>query len=102
MDELECFRKAAELGCPDFRFNLVNSEVCFESDSDHHVVLPAIVGPLPWNMDVKRINRYAAAVCADWWRDHADGLPMFDQAKQDFCIRMINAARAFGKKYGEA
>lgn len=86
-DELQCFRRAAELGCPDF-----------ESGVDLNFV--GILGAtyaLPCKLP--RANRYAAAVCADWWftRDlDDDGL-----ANEDFMI-MAKQARNFGRKYGEA
>jgi hypothetical protein len=114
-DELECFRKAAELGCPDF---LIGGEgdVLFVWDDDYkdsHVILPyqAVARP----QRTKRINRYAAARCSDWWIERKETLEKewhkrlmrtnFVNTRsynQDVgeCEKNIVSARAFRKKYG--
>jgi len=97
MDELECFRKAAELGCPDFRLG----HYCFlapdpESEHPYTIKLPD---------DDPRMNRVAAAVCAEWWstKDGVEVQSMSLQRKYEKeRMEMIEQARAFGKKYGAA
>lgn len=78
-DELECFRKAAELGCLDFKTR------------KNGTILPS---PTP------RWNRYAAAVARSFWWDR--GLGEITPDEFALCSRMYNAAKAFGVKYGES
>lgn len=101
-DELECFRKAVELGCLDFKLQL--NTILFRYRKDFtplHVKFEIDDGE-----ESKRINRYAAAVCAEWW--HEQSADPNKDVKNDEeligftlqCLSMIDAARAFGKKYG--
>jgi hypothetical protein len=70
MDDLECFRRAAELGCKDFLADK-HGTVWFQLPTGallqglHSVLLPA--EKMAQASDWKRLNRYAAAVCAEWW-----------------------------------
>lgn len=95
-DELECFRRAAELGCPDIvicgqaeRAELLGRPMLIASSKPGEDILGCC---LP--SDSPRINRYAAAVCAEWWRVRWNDNPLEDFAS------MIYFCRAFGRKYG--
>lgn len=85
VDELEPFRKAAELGCPDFRWN-------------ENIGLPEFDIFESWQalpMDgEEKVNRYASAVCAEWWWQRGA-----DDANSGY-LEHMQAARAFGRKYG--
>lgn len=83
-DELEPFRKAAELGCPDFRA-WPDGRVTFRCLSFHDLPRP------DRNFEHHvRINRYAAAVCMAFWVESKEsGAPTY-----------FHQARAFGKKHG--
>lgn len=90
--ELDCFRLAAELGCPDFKID--GGEVWFEQDYCEDGIIQGVRYLIPI-MDCPRINRQASAVCADWWntsgRNRAHTLTIDSYVEQ---------ARAFGRKYG--
>lgn len=102
-DELECFRRAAELGCTDFvllkhdhgidvffyLIEAVQSESCLQAE------LPStneFIG--------KRLNRYAAAVCAEWWYRQTLEHGHKGFGVWNHCNRMMEEARSFGLKYG--
>ena len=96
-DELVCFRRAAELGCSDFyTYGTMNPNgagfrvFSAERDIDVLVNLPYSHAP---------INRYAAAVCAEWWADRARNAGMDNTKRYDSEMFQL-LARAFGKKYG--
>jgi hypothetical protein len=99
-DELECFRKAAELGCIDFK--IVTGLVHFYTPRTNSYALPAgTFGELSGDSIMyRRINRYAAAVCAAWWQERFDSAVSKTSSEDSACVRMRDAARAFGKKYG--
>ena len=88
-EELECFRQAAKLGCPDFRWN-------------ENVALPEFSVPFcgEWQMlpmdGEDQINRYAAAVCAEFLHNWV-APNMVESHKRG---ELVTQARAFGKKYG--
>lgn len=89
-DELEPFRKAAELGCPDFRA-WPDGRVTFRCLSFHDLPRP------DRNFEHHvRINRYAAAVCMAFWVESKEvfhkGWPDFLMFK-DGQIRMIEVKR---------
>ena len=91
-DELECFRKAAELGCPDF-YNS-GKDMMFRGTTQYAYLLPCVT---EGNFTDKKINRYAAAVCACWWRENGVRF-----THPHMPLIMSEQARAFGKKYGGA
>lgn len=108
-DELECFRKAAELGCPDFCFAGDTQQVVFIQDAwqdcgpigteiiecsdKHNISCDAF--------RTKRVARCAAAVCAEWWHNHYDlERDAGDPTRVRMIDEMIYQSRAFGKKYG--
>lgn len=102
-DELECFRKAAELGCPDFKVascGHVSFDFTHPMERTLYVSMPSD----------KRINRYAAAVCAEWWHQREESIEKDSDGAAKWphhtawtiAIEMRDAARAFGKKYGGA
>lgn len=99
-DELEPFRLAAELGCPDFK--IVTGLVHFITPRNSSYSLPCSElhgDPVLW----KRVNRCAAAVCAEWWQREYTRYPQdADDDLADDCQLMIDQARAFGRKYGWA
>lgn len=88
-DELECFKKCAELGCPDF--TLHGRDILLFTYCGIWELLPN---------NVPRINRYAAAVCAEWW--YSRSIQKCDQIdERRYCLDMIDLARAFASKHGE-
>ena len=95
-DELECFRKASELGCPDFGID--GKYVNFMGMQGDLWTLP-VSDSVGGGMD--RINRYAAAVCAEWWHHHRDTLDSEAIQARYMCQVWQMKARAFGKKYGQ-
>ena len=101
-DELECFKKAAELGCKHFRTNH-RGWVCVvfpESDDDGLPI--SIEHELPVSIGgetelYKAHNEFAAAVCAEFFDHRATHevnrvRPTMRGYRRD--------ARAFGVKYG--
>lgn len=96
-DELECFRRAMDLGCPDFalsmegKLSLLQFELGDADDSNpSFLYLPS---------PSQRVNRQASAVCAEWWMDWCaskdNSLEYYGESR-----RMIESARAFRKTYG--
>jgi len=88
---------AAALGCEDFSkmcgFSMPFANIGL---NDHYAAMYL----LP--TDSKRINRYAAAVCAEWWQKY--NYPAVRSIHPDFTFAkvasMIEQAREFGHKYG--
>ncbi len=104
-DELECFRRAAELGCPDFYDT--GNRVMFRGTTQYSYALPCVT---EGEFTDRKINRYAAAVCEIWWSERVNNILAAaywnetDSQIQavDEGEEMIDLARAFGRKYGEA
>jgi hypothetical protein len=95
-DELECFRKAAELGCKDF-YNS-GKDMMFRGTTQYSYLLPCVT---EGSFTDNKINRYAAAVCAEFWNEQTMKLPHMCNFKLwEHCMKMQKAARAFGEKYG--
>ena len=106
-DLLEPFRRAAELGSEDFY--ICGKDLTFRANFGIDIDLPCVTEGEPSN---KRINRYAAAVCECWWREHEkENTP--DECYQHLdCVRdatseirkdaqrMIDLCREFGRKHG--
>lgn len=86
-DELECFKKCAELGCPDF--TLHGRDIILFTFGGIWELLPN---------NVSRINRYAANVCECWWLTN-----FTEPGAEAFLIRnsMVRQARAFALKHGK-
>ena len=109
-DELECFRKAAELGCKDFVITdtiyLRGTEAC------SCLELPYPVRQGYDEAHAQRINRYAAAVCEIWWRERQELFLQAHNYAKDWTRELILdasemerrllMARAFGRKDGGA
>lgn len=96
-EEITCFIRAAELGCPDFRLYKTGKPVAFYDCEMHTWALPST------EMDAKqnaRINRYAAAVCCEFWHQLWSKYPEDADHLSDDCQNMISEARNFGRKYG--
>ena len=91
-DELECFRRAADLGCKDFLVE--HGVILFRSMEvvESWFCLPSRVFQ---DLQAHRINHYAAAVCAEWWNTSGQNC-----AHPLTVDSYIKEARAFGKKYG--
>lgn len=113
VDPLEPFIRAIELGCIDFAIydgkhgelkpDLVGKPmlVCEKEHEGEHVkgvCLPS---------DSPRLNRWAAAVCAEWWT--LNGFAAYEASKlnrashaeaQRVVLEMIDLCRAFGRKHG--
>lgn len=102
-DELECFRKAAELGCIDIGHNKCSGAVYLWQREQDQVAEKIKYGNATYSLPhpEPRINRYAAAVCAEWWRRFSEQ-PPYTLGRLADCEQMIEQARAFGKRYGGA
>lgn len=85
-------RRASELGCVDF--DMRNGQpLAFKT--------PDVNGnPILWMLpSMPVINRYAAAVCAEWW--HKRSWEAADKVQERYmCEQYASQARAFGAKYG--
>ena len=98
--ELEPFRRAAKLGCKDFKTHTCTSQniaivgfiIDVDEDGKNGSVLPS---------PIKRWNRYAADVCECWWKEQSDkALPeRAGKVKSIECQEMIDLCREFKKKY---
>lgn len=91
-DELECFKKCAELGCPDFIIS-AGGYVGFKTPTECHSL------PMVLCNTAARFNRHAANVCAEWWHQR---FLSGKGADPENCVQMIRAARAFASKHGES
>lgn len=103
-DELEPFRKAAELGCPDFFLSEHKSVWLRQAEwISGYMMDEAQKYTLPC-LESNRINRYAAAVCAEWWHERCEQMVWQDGFEPDEVFeqacKLTESARAFGKKYG--
>lgn len=114
-DELEPMRRAAELGCEDFKVNDIIEKVFIISmdvESEPSKAREQRLHTLP--NGCRRTNRYAANVCECWWQKWHDGVHCdlvnyalsgvgedkdFDGMKKQ-ALEMIDICRAFANKYG--
>lgn len=94
-EELDCFKRAAELGCPDFQCR--QGFILFRSTECHEVFYPL---PYRGTLDshANRVNRYAGFICSTWWRSRVTQ----DLLCEDMIdgINMSDSAYAFARKYG--
>ena len=102
-EELECFRKAVELGCEDFDTNEAKDVGLW-----HGFIHPFETGMqvhgtglawLPHND--ARINRVAAAMCAEFFYQRRWNAKLSSCDRND-AQTYSDDARAFGQKYGKA
>jgi hypothetical protein len=100
-EELEPFIRAAELGCKDFEIEGgVQKRVFFWLSDSASYWLPSAFESSAMN---ERINRYAAAVCAEWWATQTVPVvhdPRFQQKHLMEKQQMIELCRAFARKHG--
>lgn len=117
VDELECFKMAAELGCARFRNGFpdgdsVNFPPEYHRDdggwqslyglSRAASGLSDINGRAPELPQVNgsiRVIQSAVSICVEWWRERKDKFYASENMCNE-CEVMMTRAREFGVKYG--
>ena len=97
---MQCFRKAAELGCKRFRLK-AGADLQYQSHLGWHRFDECLKTPL--------MCEDMAAICAEWWNNRkaikkreslAGAVTISAIALLTECDAMAGAARSFGREHG--